>query len=94
MGDDVVEHLSTVDEFEHHVVVICVSDEFAHAADVRVVEQEGDCGFADGADFFGFVFLAEFGEFFGGEGGVAMGFGVTGDDFDGALRDTRASASV
>lgn len=38
MADDVVEHLTAVDVFEYHVVVMLVDNHFSHAADVRVVE--------------------------------------------------------
>jgi hypothetical protein len=65
MGDDVVEHLTAVDVFEDHVVVVLVCDEFAHAAYVGMVEEEGEGSFADGADFFGSVFE-----------GLFLGFGI------------------
>lgn len=38
MRDNIVEHLSTVDYFVDHVVVIGVSDEFPHTADIGVVK--------------------------------------------------------
>jgi hypothetical protein len=59
MGDDVVEHLTAVDELEDHVVVVWVGDELAHPANVRVVEKQGDRGFADRSDLLVLVLLPE-----------------------------------
>ena len=58
MRNDVIEHLTTVDEFEHHVMVIRVCYEFPHSADIRVMQEKGDGGFSDGTDFLRFVLLA------------------------------------
>ena len=46
MADDIIQHLSTVDVFENHVVVVLVDDHFAHSANIRVVEEHGEGGFA------------------------------------------------
>ena len=56
MADDVVEHLTPVDVFEDHVVVMLMDDHFTHAADVRMVEQHRESSLPDGADFLGSVF--------------------------------------
>ena len=50
VADDEIEHLPAVDVFEHHVVVVLMDDHLAHAADVGVVEEEGEGGLAQGAD--------------------------------------------
>lgn len=47
MTDDIVQHLPSVDEFEHHVIVVRVHDHLPHPADVRVMQQERDRGFPD-----------------------------------------------
>lgn len=57
MGDDVVEHLAAVDPLADEVVVVGVDVHGDHAADVRVVQEQLDGGFTDGAHFFGQVFL-------------------------------------
>jgi len=51
VGDDIVEHLTTIYEFEDHVVVGGLDDELAHATDVRVKEEHRKGSLADGADF-------------------------------------------
>lgn len=56
MSDDIVEHLTTVDVFEDHVVMMLVSYDFSHSADVGVVEEERERSFTDCTDFFGCVF--------------------------------------
>jgi len=64
-----------------------VSDELAHPADVRVVEEEGDGGFSDGTGFFGFVFLTFFLGFFGRRAGFVFPdvLVIPGNDLYGAL---------
>lgn len=66
VGDNVIEHLPAVDVLEDHVVVVLVDDHLAHAADIWVVEEEGEGGFAEGARFFRGVAGGLFGEAFGG----------------------------
>lgn len=39
MADDVVEHLSTVDVFKDHIIVVRMNDHLSHTADVRMVQQ-------------------------------------------------------
>jgi hypothetical protein len=51
VGDDIVEHLATIYEFEDHVVVGGLDDELAHATDVRVEEEHRKGSLADSADF-------------------------------------------
>jgi hypothetical protein len=60
--DDVVEHLAAVDVFKDHVVVMRIDEHGFHAADVRVMEEEDDGGFADGASLLGQVLGVRFGE--------------------------------
>jgi len=55
MADDVVEHLTTVNVFENHVVVVLVDNHFAHSADVGVIQEHGEGGLAEGSDFLGCV---------------------------------------
>ena len=86
VGDDVVEHLTTVYEFKDHVVVGGLDDELAHATDVRVVEEHREGGLADCADFLRGIL----GGLFGKKGGSGRVRGVaaaawTGDDFDSKL---------
>jgi len=54
--DDVVEHLTTVDIFEYHVVMMLMDDHLTHAADVRVMEEHGEGGLTESAYFFGSIF--------------------------------------
>ena len=39
--DDVVQHLTAVDVFKNHVIVVLVDDHLSHAADVGVMEKHG-----------------------------------------------------
>ena len=51
VADDEVEHLTAIHVLEHHVIVMLVNDHLTHTADVWVVEEKGECGLAEGADF-------------------------------------------
>lgn len=51
MGNDVVEHLTTVDPLADHVVVVGIDMHGFHTANVRMVEEELDGGFPNGAHF-------------------------------------------
>jgi hypothetical protein len=86
MGDDVVEHLAAIHEFEDHVVVCRLDDELAHAADVRMEEEHREGGLADGADFLRGILRGLFCEKGGGGrvGGVAAAAWAR-DDFDSEL---------
>ncbi len=55
MGDDVVEHLASVDKLKKHVPVVVCTDDIAQAANVGVVEEGDDGGFTGGANLFGLV---------------------------------------
>jgi hypothetical protein len=50
MGDDVVEHLAAIYEFEDHIVIGGLDDELAHATDVRMEEEHRESSLADSAD--------------------------------------------
>lgn len=52
MADYVVEHLTTIDVFENHVVVMVVDNHLSHATDIWVVEEHGKCRFPEGPDLF------------------------------------------
>lgn len=39
MADDVVQHLTSTDILENHVVVMLMHDHLSHATNVRVVEE-------------------------------------------------------
>ena len=51
VGNDIVEHLAAVYEFEDHIVVGGLDDELAHATDVGMEEEHRQGSLADGADF-------------------------------------------
>lgn len=55
MTDDIIQHLSTVDVFEDHVVVVLVDDHFAHSTNIRVIEEHGEGSFAESSDFLGCI---------------------------------------
>jgi hypothetical protein len=95
VGDDVVEHLAAIYEFEDHVVVGGLDDELAHAADVRVEEEHREGGLADGADFLRGILRCLFGKKRGGGrvGGVAAAAWAR-DDFDSKLEIWELSRRV
>ena len=37
MTDDIVQHLTTIDILEHHVIMMLVNDQFTHAAYIWVI---------------------------------------------------------
>ena len=53
VADDVVEHLSSRDVLERHVVVVRVDHHLRHPTDVRVVQQQHDRSLADRTDLLG-----------------------------------------
>lgn len=53
---NIVEHLSTVDVLEHHVVMMLVDNHLAHPTDVRVIEQHGESSFSESTDLFRGIF--------------------------------------
>lgn len=53
MADDVIKHLTTIDIFENHVVVMLVNDHFSHSAYVWMVEEHRECCFTKGTDLLG-----------------------------------------
>lgn len=77
--DDVVEHLSTVDELEHHVPVEVCAHDILHAAYVGMVQQTDNGSLSGGSDFFGVV-----GSFTVG-GALVLVLGQSRDDLDGRL---------
>ena len=50
VADDVVEHVSTIDVLEDHVIMILLNDHLAHATYVGMVEEHRDRSFAKDAD--------------------------------------------
>lgn len=95
MGDDIVEHLAAIYEFEDHVVVGRLDDELAHATDVRVEEEHRKGGLADGADFLRSILRCLFCKKRGSGcvGGVATA-AWTRDDFDSKLEIWEMSRKV
>ena len=88
MGDDVVEHLATVDILEEHVPMMAGANDVAQTADVGVVEQGDDSGLSLGADLLGMIVAFPFAVT------AAIVHGLAGDDLDGHLdggRDVRAA---
>ena len=55
VGDDVVQHLSSVDKLEEHVPVVVGAYDISHATNIRVVQQADNGGFAGGPDLLGMV---------------------------------------
>lgn len=55
VGNDVVEHLASIDKLEKHVPVVVCTNDIAQAADVGVVEEGDDGGFTGGANLLGLV---------------------------------------
>lgn len=55
MGNNVVEHLASVDKLEEHVPVIVGPDDIAQAAYMRVVQESHDGSLARGADLLGMI---------------------------------------
>lgn len=55
VADDIIKHLTAVDIFEDHVVMMLVNNHFAHSADVWVVEEHREGSLAEGADFLGSI---------------------------------------
>ena len=60
MRDDVIQQLTSVDEFKDHIVVIWVTDDISHSTNVWVVKKERDGGFTDGTYLLGFILLSLF----------------------------------
>jgi hypothetical protein len=55
VGDDVVEHLTSVDKLEEHVPVIVGPNDISQAADMRMVQESHDGSLARGADLLGMI---------------------------------------
>lgn len=51
MGDDIIEHLTAVDEFEQHIPVIIGPDHISHATDIRMIDETDDGGLAGRPNF-------------------------------------------
>lgn len=49
--DDIVQHLAAVDVFKHHIPVVRGPYDVAHPADIRMVHEADNGGFAGGSDF-------------------------------------------
>jgi hypothetical protein len=55
MRDDVVEHLSSVDELEEHIPVVVGPHHVSHAADVGVIKKADDGGLSGRTNLLGMV---------------------------------------
>lgn len=51
MADDIVQHLTAVDVFKDHIVMVLMDDHLSHTADVRMVKKHGESGFSKGPYF-------------------------------------------
>ena len=54
--DDVVQHLTSIDILENHVIVMLVDYHLSHATYVGVVEKHRKGGFAKGSNLLGGIF--------------------------------------
>ncbi|KAH0207727.1 protein kinase, partial [Aureobasidium melanogenum] len=52
MRNNVVKHLTTIDIFKQHVPVVVGTDDIAHTADIRMVDQGDNSSFTGGTYFF------------------------------------------
>ena len=95
VGDDIIEHLATIYEFEDHVVVGGLDDELAHATDVGMEEEHRKGSLADGADFLRGILRSLFCKkgCGGGMRGVATAAWAR-DDFDSKLEIWELSREV
>lgn len=55
MRNNIIKHLAAVDELKYHVMVVLMGDEFPHAADIWMMEEEGDVCFPNRSNLLGFV---------------------------------------
>lgn len=55
MADYIVQHLPPVDVLEHHVIVMLMDNHLPHPANVRVVQQHGQCGLTQCPNLFGHI---------------------------------------
>ena len=51
MSDDIVEHLTTIDMFEHHIMMVRMCDHFTHATYVGMEQQHLETAFTYDAHF-------------------------------------------
>lgn len=51
--NDVVQHLTSIDILENHIIVVLVDYHFSHATYVGVIEKHGKCGFSKSSDLLG-----------------------------------------
>ena len=54
--DDIVQHLTSINIFENHIIVMLVDYHFSHATYVGMIEKHGKGSFAKSPDFLGGVF--------------------------------------
>ena len=54
--DDVVQHLTSIDILENHIVVMLVDYHLSHATNVGMVEKHGKGGFAKSTNLLGGIF--------------------------------------
>lgn len=82
MGDDIVEHLSTVDILKEHIPVVVRAHHITKSADIRVIKQGDDRSLSSRADFFGLVC-----SFFVGAAVMVLLCRASRDDLAGDLRE-------
>lgn len=51
VGDNVIEHLASIDILEEHIPVVISTDDITHGTNIGVVEQRYDRSFARSPDF-------------------------------------------
>ena len=56
MTDDIIQHLTSIDILENHVIVMLVDYHFSHATYVGVIEKHGKGRFAKGPNLLGGIF--------------------------------------
>jgi hypothetical protein len=56
VADDVVQHLTSIDILENHIIVVLVNYHLSHATYVWMIKKHGKGGFAKSPDLFGGIF--------------------------------------
>ena len=54
--DDIVQHLTSIDVLENHIIMMLVNYHFSHATYVWMIEKHGQGSFAKSPDFLGGIF--------------------------------------
>jgi hypothetical protein len=56
MADDIVQHLTSIDVLENHIIVMLMDDHLSHAAYVGVIEKHGKASFTKSSNLLGGIF--------------------------------------